>query len=82
MLHRCIYFLARSETIRFRSLGLKMQLVAVRFLPFVRTLQCFVLNGVIFLGSILLFNFCVEPALSVLKRLIQDCWHNSDDDSL
>ncbi|CAK9004823.1 Protein EI24 homolog [Durusdinium trenchii] len=54
MLHQCIYFLARSETIRFR------------------TLQCFVLNGVIFLGSILLFNFAVEPALNVLKRLVQE----------
>jgi len=54
MLHKCIYFLAHSETIRFR------------------TLQCFILNGVIFLGSILLFNFAVEPALNFLKRLVQE----------
>lgn len=37
-----------------------------------RTLQCFMLNGVIFLGSILLFNWAVEPALGFLRYLIQD----------
>lgn len=54
MLHECIFFLAQSETIRFR------------------TLQCFMLNGVIFLGSILLFNFAIEPALGILRRLVQE----------
>jgi len=37
-----------------------------------RTLQCFMLNGVIFLGSILLFNWAIDPALNVLRRLVQD----------
>lgn len=53
-LHQCVFFLARSEVIRFR------------------TLQCFMLNGVIFLGSILLFNWVVEPVLSMMRRLVQD----------
>jgi len=54
MLHQCIFFLAKSEVIRFR------------------TLQCFMLNGVIFLGSILLFNFAIDPALGFLQRLVQE----------
>eukprot|EP00933_Yihiella_yeosuensis_P041240 TRINITY_DN35654_c1_g1_i1.p1 TRINITY_DN35654_c1_g1~~TRINITY_DN35654_c1_g1_i1.p1 ORF type:complete len:322 (+),score=38.80 TRINITY_DN35654_c1_g1_i1:48-968(+) len=54
MLHRCVYFLARSETIRFR------------------TLQCFLLNGVIFLGSIILFNWAIDPALQMMRRLVQE----------
>lgn len=37
-----------------------------------RTLQCFMLNGVIFLGSILFFNCAIDPALGVLRRLVQD----------
>jgi len=54
MLHQCVFFLARSQTIRYR------------------TLQCFMLNGVIFLGSILLFNFAVGPALNILRGLVQE----------
>jgi len=54
MLHQCVFFLAKSEVIRFR------------------TLQCFMLNGVIFLGSILLFNFAIDPALGFLQKLVQD----------
>lgn len=54
MMHRCFFFLARSEVIR------------------LRTFQCFILNGVIFLGSILLFTCAIEPALSMLRRLVQD----------
>lgn len=38
----------------------------------VRALQCFLLNGVIFLGSIVLFNWALEPALCVLRSIIQD----------
>jgi len=53
-LDQCVFFLARSEVIRFR------------------TLQCFMLNGVIFLGSILLFNWAVDPVLSMMRRLVQD----------
>eukprot|EP00929_Paragymnodinium_shiwhaense_P099170 TRINITY_DN60725_c0_g1_i2.p1 TRINITY_DN60725_c0_g1~~TRINITY_DN60725_c0_g1_i2.p1 ORF type:complete len:424 (-),score=28.53 TRINITY_DN60725_c0_g1_i2:90-1361(-) len=53
MLHRCVFFLARSEVIRFR------------------TLQCFMLNGVIFLGSIIVFHLVVEPALGLLQHLVQ-----------
>jgi len=53
-MHQCVFFLARSEVIRLRSL------------------QCFMLNGVIFLGSILLFNWAVDPVLSVMRRLVQD----------
>jgi etoposide-induced 2.4 mRNA len=30
------------------------------------------LNGVIFLGSILFFNWAIEPALSMLRRLLQE----------
>lgn len=52
--HQCIFFLARSRVIRFR------------------TLQCFMLNGVIFLGSIILFNCAIDPALGVLRRVVQD----------
>jgi len=37
-----------------------------------RTLHCFMLNGVIFLGSIYLFNCAIGPALGVLRRLVQD----------
>lgn len=54
MLHECVFFLARSETIRFR------------------TLQCFTLNGVIFLGSILFFNCAVGPLLGVLRHLVHE----------
>eukprot|EP00927_Polykrikos_kofoidii_P060825 TRINITY_DN55733_c0_g1_i1.p1 TRINITY_DN55733_c0_g1~~TRINITY_DN55733_c0_g1_i1.p1 ORF type:complete len:332 (+),score=38.19 TRINITY_DN55733_c0_g1_i1:166-1161(+) len=53
-LHECVFYLARSEVIRYR------------------TLQCFMLNGVIFLGSIVLFNWAVDPALSMLRRLVRD----------
>lgn len=38
----------------------------------VRTVQCFILNGVIFLGSIILWNNVVAPALSFLLRLSAD----------
>eukprot|EP00931_Biecheleriopsis_adriatica_P003912 TRINITY_DN105660_c0_g1_i1.p1 TRINITY_DN105660_c0_g1~~TRINITY_DN105660_c0_g1_i1.p1 ORF type:complete len:334 (-),score=64.69 TRINITY_DN105660_c0_g1_i1:52-1026(-) len=54
MLHQCVFFLARSEKIRYR------------------TLQCFMLNGVIFLGSIVFFNFAIEPARSIMRRLVQE----------
>lgn len=54
MLHQCVFFLARSQTIRYR------------------TLQCFILNGVIFLGSIFLFNWAIDPVLSILRRLVQE----------
>jgi len=30
------------------------------------------LNGVIFLGSIILFNWAIDPALGILRRLVQD----------
>jgi len=53
-LHECVFFLARSETIRFR------------------TLQCFMLNGVIFLGSIILFNWVIDPALAMLRHLVKE----------
>lgn len=54
MLHHCVFFFARSDVVRFR------------------TLQCFVLNGVIFLGSILLFNFAIDPTLGVMRRLVRE----------
>jgi len=54
MVHQCVFFLARSEVVR------------------LRTLQCVVLNGVIFLGSILLFNFAIDPALGVMRRLVRE----------
>lgn len=53
-IHQCIFFMARSKVIRFR------------------TLQCFMLNGVIFLGSIIFFHWAIEPALGILRRLVQD----------
>lgn len=37
-----------------------------------RTLQCFMLNGVIFLGSLLLFNTAIEPCLGLLRQLVPD----------
>jgi len=52
--YQFVFFLARSEVIRFR------------------TLQCFMLNGVIFLGSIFLFNWAINPLLGLLRRLVQD----------
>jgi len=54
MLHQCVFFLARSEVVR------------------KRTLQCFILNGGIFLGSIFLFNFAIAPALGVMRRLVRE----------
>ena len=41
-----------------------------------RTLQCVLLNGVIFIGSILFYNWLVDPLLMFLKQLVQndDVW--------
>eukprot|EP00928_Gymnodinium_smaydae_P041805 TRINITY_DN28248_c0_g1_i1.p1 TRINITY_DN28248_c0_g1~~TRINITY_DN28248_c0_g1_i1.p1 ORF type:complete len:423 (+),score=63.97 TRINITY_DN28248_c0_g1_i1:166-1269(+) len=56
--HRCLFFVARSEVIRFR------------------TVQCFMLNGVIFMGSIALFEWAVVPLLAALRHVVgeEEAW--------
>mmetsp|Transcript_97985 Transcript_97985/g.204401 ORF Transcript_97985/g.204401 Transcript_97985/m.204401 type:complete len:340 (-) Transcript_97985:152-1171(-) len=41
-----------------------------------RTLQCMMLNGVIFLGSIMLFSWVIEPALRGMRSLVpeEEAW--------